>query len=130
MHIPKTPRAARHLLLAASIAAALALGACASVPPPVAELATARTSVASAESAGALKDAPAEFLSARDKLARAETASKDKKYADARRLAEESAADANVAERKSRAVRTAQTAEELRRANGVLANELDRSVKQ
>lgn len=109
---------------------ALFFGACASVPPPIAEMATARTSVASAESAGALQQAPTEFLSAREKLAKAETASNDKNFVAARRLAEEASADADVAERKSRAVIAAKTAEELQRANGVLANELNRSGKQ
>lgn len=112
------------------MSSALFVTACSSVPPPIAEMATARTSVASAESAGALQQAPTEFLSARDKLTRAEDASRDKKYAEARRLAEEATADADVAERKARAMRAAQTADELRRANGVLANELNRNVQK
>lgn len=120
---------ARRSLAATAVASTLFLGACAGVPPPVAEMATARTSVSSAESAGALQQAPTEYLSAREKLARAETASHDKNYAEARRLAEEATADADVAERKSRAVRAAQTADELSRANRVLSNELNRSGK-
>lgn len=116
-------------MAAVSGAALVLLGACASVPPPVAEMATARTSVASAESAGALQQAPTEFLSAREKLAQSETALRNKNNTEARRLAEEATADANVAERKTRAARSAQTAEELRRANSVLSNELNRGAQ-
>src|ERR1700712_1009444 len=94
----------RAALFGACASSVLFLAACASEgPPPVAEIATARAALTQAESAGALAQAPTELLSARDKLTKAEIASRDKRYMEARRLAEESAVDADVAERKARA---------------------------
>ena len=53
---------------------------------------------------------------------------RDERYNDARRLTDEAAADADVAERKSRAVKSANAAMELQRSNAVLGNELDRAT--
>ena len=119
----------RSFVVPAILSCAVLLGACASQgKPPVADLAIARTSVSQAEAAGAAQYAPVEFLSARDKLARAESAMRDERYNDARRLTDEAAADADVAERKSRAVKLANAAMELQRSNAVLGNELDRAT--
>ncbi|MEO8938343.1 MAG: DUF4398 domain-containing protein [Burkholderiaceae bacterium] len=119
----------RTLFVPAILSCAVLLGGCASQgKPPVADLAIARTSVSQAEAAGAAQYAPVEFLSARDKLARAESAMREERYNDARRLTDEAAADADVAERKSRAVKSANAAMELQRSNSVLGNELNRAT--
>jgi hypothetical protein len=108
----------------------LALGACASAgPPPVAAMTTARASVAQAESAGALQAAPVEMLAAREKLAKAEASVRAEKFADARRMAEQATADAELAERKSRAVKAGKAAEELARGNAALEQELARKAR-
>jgi hypothetical protein len=103
------------------------LGACASKGvAPVAELSTARASVAQAESAGALQLAPVELLAARDKLGKAESAARDERFTDSRRFAEQASADAEVAERKARAAKSVRAVEELKNANVALEKEATR----
>ena len=119
----------RAVLVAPLLLSALLLGACATQgKPPVADLAIARTSFSQAEAAGAAQLAPVEFLTARNKLARAEAAMRDERYNDARSLTDEAAADADVAERKARAVKSANAAMELQRSNAVLGTELNRAT--
>ena len=116
-------------LVPAVLASTLFVGACATQgPPPVADLAVARTSVTQAEAAGAAQLAPVEFLNARNKLASAEAAMRDKRYDDARVYTDEAAADADVAERKARAMKATNAAMELQRSNAVLGNEIDRNT--
>ena len=116
-------------LVPAMLASALFVGACATQgPPPVADLAVARTSVSQADAAGAAQYAPVEFLNARNKLASAEAAMRDKRYDDARAYTDEAAADADLAERKSRAMKATSAAMELQRSNAVLGSEIDRGT--
>lgn len=116
------------LVASALLVATLALGACASQgKPPVADLAVARTSLGQAEAAGAAQLAPVEFLNARNKLARAEAAMRDERYNDARALTAEAAADADVAERKARAMKATNAALDAQRSNAVLGSELGRT---
>ena len=107
----------------AMLAAAVALGACASEPVPTASLATARSAITEAEAAGAMQSAPVELLAAREKLDRAQHAVRQEEYVDARRLAERAEADAILAERKTRAVKAERAAQELARSNEVLRRE-------
>ena len=74
----------------------LALAACASVPPPATDLASARAAV---EQAGPLatRYAPAELAAAQKKLRRAEEALARDDRVQARRLAEEAEVDARFA---------------------------------
>ena len=119
----------RSVLVPAALASTLFLGACATQgKPPVADLAVARTSVSQAEAAGAAQLAPVEFLNARNKLASAEAAMRDERYNDARVFTDEAAADADVAERKARAMKATNAAMELQRSNAVLGNEIDRNT--
>ncbi len=118
----------RRAALPPTVVISLLLAACATEgKPPVADLAVARTSLRQAETADALQYAPVELLSARDKLSRAEVAMRDSHFNEARRLSDEAAADADVAERKARAVKSARTAEELEGSNAVLGSELGRT---
>ena len=111
----------------AALGLAVVLGACASKGvAPVAELATARASIAQAESAGAREAAPVEFLAARDTLAKAETAAREERFSDARRLAARAEVDGEVAERKARAVKAQPAATELARSNELLRKEIAR----
>lgn len=117
----------RRLSALALVASVMLLGACASKGEnPVGQLATARASITQAESAGAVQLAPVELLAARGKMSKAEAASRDERYTEARRMAEEAAVDADVAERKARAVKSARAAEELNRANSALQQEATR----
>jgi len=124
----KTPRAHTRVLSTCAIVLTLGLSAaCATKGSnPVAELATAKASVSQAESAGAKQLAPVEFLAAQEKLEKAEAASRAKEYVYSKRMAESAAADAELAERKSRAAKAVQTAEELERANAALQKEAAR----
>ncbi len=116
--------------LAVITGAFIVLAGCASKgEAPVAQLATARASITQAESAGALQSAPVEILAARDKLGRAEAAVREERYAEARRLAEEAEADAELAERKTQAAKSAAAAEELARGNAALEKELERRAR-
>lgn len=93
--------------------AALALGACASTPPPTAQMAVSQAAVARA-SGPAAAEAPAELASARDKIARANQLLAAKDNAGARRLAEEAEADAALAEALARETRSASALSEVR----------------
>lgn len=126
---PSSPRlGARSLLLSAAASCTLVLGACASQgKPPEANLAVARTSVSQAEAVNAPQLAPIEYRNARDKLIRAEEAMRSERYNDARVLADESAADADLAQRKAQAMKAASNAQDLQRSNAILNSELNRT---
>ncbi len=120
----------RRLALVTIAGSVIAVAGCASKGvAPVAQLATARASITQAESAGALQSAPVEILAARDKLGRAEAAVREERYADARRLAEQAEVDAELAERKTRAAKSAAAVEELARGNAALRQELERKSR-
>jgi len=104
-----------------------ALAACATPgEPPLAQMIGARASIVQAEGAGAAERAPVELLAAREKLGKAEAASREKQFESARRWSELAQADAELAERKARAVRAQAAVIELARANDMLRQELER----
>lgn len=76
---------------------ACAISACATLPPPTAELATAQQSLVRAEGADADQYASTDIATARQALARAQAALADGRADDARRLALAAAADADLA---------------------------------
>jgi hypothetical protein len=103
------------------------LAACATPgEPPVAQIMGARASIAQAESAGAADGAPVELRAAREKLGKAEAASRDKHFEPALRWSELAVADAELAERKARAVKAQAAVTELARGNDMLRQELER----
>lgn len=106
--------------------AALALGACASTPPPTTQLAVSQAAVERA-SGPAAAEAPAELASARDKIARASLALANKDNAAARRLAEEAEADAALAEARARETRSESALTEVRESIRQLREALPRS---
>jgi hypothetical protein len=87
-------------LKCAALGAAIALCAagCATTPVPNEKIAVAKSSVQSAEQAGAPELAPVEMAAARDKLARAERAAANHDAVPATELAEQANADARLAE--------------------------------
>jgi hypothetical protein len=104
-----------------------ALAACATPgEPPLAQMIGARASIAQAESAGAAEQAPVELLAAREKLGKAEAASREKRFEQAQRWSELAEADAELAERKARAVKAQAAVTELARGNDMLRQELER----
>lgn len=106
----------------------LALAACASTPPPSAELALSSAALTRADGAGAAELAPAELRIARAKLERAQAALAAKDHEQALQMAQQSELDARLAEVKSRAAKARKTADELLESNRVLREEMGRKT--
>ena len=109
---PSATRFQRTLLIVAA-AGVLALSACASVPNPAGEMATARAAVENARRAGAGALAASEMSEAQDRLTVAERAHATEDYATARRAAEQARISAEVAEEKTRLAKANQSKAEL-----------------
>lgn len=120
----------RPALVATAVWAVLLAGCAGPGQPPTAEMATAQASIAQAETAGAVQQAPVELLSARDKFGRAQAAVREERYEQARRLAAQAEVDAELAERKARAVKAQAAAQELARSNDLLRQEIERNRRQ
>ncbi len=118
----KHSRTLTGLLAAAGV---VVLTACASTPPPTAQMAVARASVERATGPAAA-EAPIEMAAARDKLNRANAALAAKDFPLAKRLAEEAEADATLAEARSRNVRSARALTEVRDGIRMLREEMSR----
>ena len=117
----------RHI--AAGLTGALLLVAsCASTPPePVAALQAAEQEISNAEKADAGRYAAAELAEARTKLASANAAVKEEKMIAAERLAEQSRAEAELAAARSEAVKAATVNEEMKRGNEAVVEETERN---
>lgn len=128
-HIAPQPTLRRATLLAALLAAmTLGLGACATAPPPIEQMAVSAAALkhAAAADAGAL--APAEMSLARDKMARAEQAVTAKEYERALVLAQQAQLDAQLAEAKADAVKSRKAADALVEASRALREEMSRQT--
>jgi len=90
-----------------AIGSSFILAGCAGNPPSE-QYAVTQSAVNSAVSAGGTEFAAVEMKSAQDKLKQAEIAMHDKKYDEAKRLAEQAEWDARVAERKAQAAKAEQ----------------------
>jgi len=103
MHIffPLAASAGR-IRLAAAMVLTLALAGCATVPPPNDVMNLAQTRLQQARDAGAEDYAPVDIGFAQGKFQQAQAAMADRKYADAGNLAEESRADAELAQAKAK----------------------------
>src|SRR5690606_5593084 len=100
-----SPTHLRGLRLAAlALGSSLLLAGCAG-NPPTEQYAVTQSAVNSAVSAGGTEFAAVEMKAAQDKFKQAEIAMHDKKYDEARRLAEQAEWDARVAERKAQAAK-------------------------
>ena len=118
--------ALQRLLLAAGIA--LAVSACATPPPPTEQVAAASAAVTHAVDAGANEMAPMEIRGAREKLDRARIAVAAKDYDRALKLAEQSRADAQLAEALSASIKAGKAADGAQESNRVLREELSRKT--
>lgn len=81
---------------------ALTMAGCASVPPPNDGMSMAQSQLQMARDAGAADYAPVDLGFAQDKFQLAQAAMAERNYADAANLAEESRADAELAQAKAR----------------------------
>jgi hypothetical protein len=111
---------------AVALTVLLALSACASTPPPTAELAVSTAAVERASSAGAATAAPTELKAAQDKLARANAAMAVKDFEQARVLVHEAQVDAQLAEARTQSAKARKAADQLQEDSRVLREELDR----
>ena len=100
------------------------LAACAAHQAPRAELDTARAAVAQAQPAAA-RHAPEQLERAQAKLARAEAAMARYDYDEARRLAEQAAADARVAEAMTDSSRMQAAVAEVDQATRALREQIE-----
>ena len=112
--------------VAASAVAALT-AACATAPPPMEQMAVARAAVADADAAGAPSYDAINIKNAHDKLDAATLALGAHDYDRARRYAEESEADANLAATRTRSAKTQQAADEVRASLRALRAQISRS---
>ncbi|AZC22842.1 MULTISPECIES: DUF4398 domain-containing protein [Pseudomonas] len=115
-------------LAALALGSSMVLAGCAGNPPSE-QYAVTQSAVNSAVSAGGTEFAAVEMKSAQDKLKQAEIAMHDKKYDDARRLAEQAEWDARVAERKAQAAKAEQALKDSQKGVQELRQEGMRSVQ-
>lgn len=101
-----------------------ALGACASVPRPTAEIAASRSAIESADVAGAGTVAAASLAEAREKYDRAQAALLAQDNRAARRYAEESTVDAQLAQAEASTARVQQGLAQAHEAIRVLRDEV------
>lgn len=112
-----------------SVAAAVITAACASVPPPIEQMAVSRAALNNANSAGANEFAPIQLKSAMEKMDGAERAMTEKDYSLARQLAEEAEVNAKLAGLTARSVKAQKAADAIQEDSRVLRNEIDRKTK-
>ncbi|MCO7611019.1 DUF4398 domain-containing protein [Pseudomonas chlororaphis] len=115
-------------LAALALGSSMVLAGCAGNPPSE-QYAVTQSAVNSAVSAGGTEFAAVEMKSAQDKLKQAEIAMHDKKYDEARRLAEQAEWDARVAERKTQAAKAEQALKDSQKGVQELRQEGMRSVQ-
>ncbi|PSS58391.1 DUF4398 domain-containing protein [Pseudomonas sp. BBP2017] len=118
-------RTSNHLAVSGlMVALFVSLGGCASVAVPTEQVELTRNAVSRAVTADATQFAPVEIKSAQDKLYSVERALGEQNFTQARLLAEQAEADANLAERKARALRTKQQLKEAQQGIEVLKQEM------
>jgi len=115
------------LRVALGLTGVLALGACASAPPPTASLQAARQAISEADRAEAGHYASAELGDARTKLTSANNAVAGKNMTKAERLADESRAEAELASAKTAKVKANTVNDEMRHSTSTLIEEMQRN---
>jgi len=122
------PRRGSRLHTAVGFAGVLVLCGCASTPPaPTASLQEARHAIDTAEQAEAGRYAPGDLSDARANLASADTAVTANNMITARRLAQESTADAELATAKTADIKANAVNDEMKRNTVTLTDEMQRS---
>ncbi|WP_150732072.1 DUF4398 domain-containing protein [Pseudomonas fluorescens] len=115
-------------MAALAIGGSLMLAGCAG-NPPTEQFAVTESAVNSAVSAGGTEFAAVEMKAAQDKLKQAEIAMHDKKYDQAKVLAEQAEWDARVAERKAQAMKAEQSVKDSQKGVQELRQESQRTVQ-
>lgn len=115
---------------AAGVLLCLTAAGCASGPKPTDELTKAHTVLDQADKGNAQRYAAADLQRAHDELGAADRASADKKYKEARDLAERAEADADVAVARGNSGEAQKAAEEINQSNSTLRHESERNVNE
>jgi hypothetical protein len=115
-------------MAALAIGGSLLLAGCAGNPPSE-QFAVTQSAVNNAVSAGGTEFAAVEMKAAQDKLKQAEIAMHDKKYDQAKTLAEQAEWDARVAERKAQAMKAEQALKDSQKGVQELRQESQRTVQ-
>ena len=115
-------------LAALALGSSLVLAGCAG-NPPTEQYAVTQSAVNAAVSAGGTEFAAVEMKAAQDKFKQAEIAMHDKKYDEAKRLAEQAEWDARVAERKAQAAKAEQAVKDSQQGVQELRQESQRTVQ-
>ncbi|MCK8687040.1 DUF4398 domain-containing protein [Pseudomonas umsongensis] len=115
-------------MAALAIGTSLVLAGCAG-NPPTEQFAVTESAVNSAVSAGGTEFAAVEMKAAQDKLKQAEIAMHDKKFDQAKTLAEQAEWDARVAERKAQAMKAEQSVKDSQKGVQELRQESQRTVQ-
>lgn len=111
------------------MASLLALGGCASAPiAPTEALQAAEQAINTAEQARVADHASLELSQARDKLAAAKTAVQEEEMVRAKRLADESLVDAQLAIAKAGEVKAKKVNVDMQESTNVLKQEMDRNT--
>ena len=115
--------------IAAGIAAALMLSACASTPPaPTASLQAAELAISNAERAEAGQYAAVELAEARTKFASADAAVHEEKMVLGEQLAEQSRTEAELASARTAATKAKMVNDEMSQSTGALVDEMQRNT--
>ncbi len=124
------PRSAQlRMTIGVTVAIALFMAGCASVPPPTSQLAVSKAEITNANSAGGNEFAPLPFNSAMIKMDAAEQAMANEDYLTARNLAEEAQVDAQLAAVTARSTKAQKAVSQLLEDNRVLRQEIDRKTQ-
>jgi seryl-tRNA synthetase len=94
---------------------------------PTEELTKARSVIELADKGNAQQYAPADLQRAHDELSSAERAQNERKYEDARRLAEKAEVDADLAAARANSAAAEQSAQEIRKSLDTLKQESART---
>lgn len=116
------------LKLALAVTALVALGGCASMPPPVEKMAVAEAAIQTASTTSTSEGAPGQLQIATAKLASARQAMADKNYERAGQLAEQAELDAQVAVLHAQSARARRSAQESQDAASALREEINRKT--
>jgi hypothetical protein len=107
---------------------AIAMTGCASIPPPIEQIAVSKAALIRASSAGSNEHAPVELRSATEKMSAAELAMSKEDYLRAQNLAEQAQVDAKLAETKSALAKAQLAVGSAEESNRILREEIGRSA--
>jgi Domain of unknown function (DUF4398) len=112
-----------------TVASTIFIASCAGIPAPTEQMAVSKVAVSNASSAGGNEFAPLQLKSAMEKMDDAERAMTAKNYLQARQLAEQAQADAQLAATTARSAKAQKAANALQEGNRVLRQEIDRNAQ-